>query len=210
MSRGRLEELDRPVGNGTVSVGVSGLPLTADLLGGAFSALPLAVALWWTYFVRDEQGAESVFSATPPERRWRLAAGGWRLAAGGWRLAMNACYYAFLPMLLGIAHLAAGVKKSLGHLTEQQHAGPAVAVASGVALFLAGDVAFLAALRLFPVAYRAAAVPVALATAMLGVHLSAVVELLALVAVLVAMLAAGARWAPCETRESPDSPATVA
>ncbi|MEU8982573.1 low temperature requirement protein A [Streptomyces sp. NPDC048309] len=54
---------------------------------------------------------------------------------------------AFLPMLLGIACLAAGAKKSLGHLTEHLHTAPAVALAGGVALFLAGDVAFRAVLR---------------------------------------------------------------
>lgn len=50
---------------------------------------------------------------------------------------MNAYYYAFLPMLLGVAFLAAGVKKSLGHLGDHLHTGPALALAGGVALFLA-------------------------------------------------------------------------
>jgi len=172
-----------------IGIGIGDRPLTADVFGGAFLALALAIALWWTYFVRDEHGAEAVFSTTPPERRWRLA--------------MNAYYYAFLPMLLGIAYVAAGVKTMLGHLTEQLHTGPAVALAGGVALFLTGDVAFRAVLRLFPVSFRAAAVPVAPATALLGVHLSAVAELLALVGVLVVMLTAEARWAPCEPTVSP-------
>jgi len=177
-----------------IGIGVGDLPLTADLFGGAFLALALAAALWWTYFVRDEHGAEAAFTATPPDRRWRLA--------------MNAYYYAFLPMLLGIAYCAAGVKKTLGHLTEHLHTGPAVALAGGVALFLAGDAAFRTVLRLLPVTYRAAAVPVTLATALLGVRLSAVVELFALVGVLVAMLGAEARWAPC--RSVKESPAAVA
>ncbi|WP_369263922.1 low temperature requirement protein A [Streptomyces sp. R35] len=177
-----------------IGIGIGNLPLTADLFGGAFLALALAAALWWTYFVRDEHGAEVAFTATAPDRRWRLA--------------MNAYYYAFLPMLLGIAYFAAGVKKTLGHLTEHLHTGPALALAGGVALFLAGDVAFRAVLRLFPVSYRAAAVPVALATALLGIRLSAVVELLALVGVLVAMLGAEARWSPC--RPAAESPAAVA
>ncbi|MGQ4385449.1 low temperature requirement protein A [Streptomyces sp. SAS_270] len=171
-----------------IGVGIGDQPLTAGLFGGAFLSLALAGALWWTYFVRDEDRAEAVFTATPPDRRWRLA--------------MNAYYYAFLPMLLGIAALAAGVKKSLGHLTEHLHTGPALALAGGVALFLAGDVAFRTVLRLLPVSHRAAAVPVVLATALLGVHLSAAAELLALVAVLVAMLAAEARWAPCTTADT--------
>ncbi|MGW3139579.1 low temperature requirement protein A [Streptomyces sp. NPDC001139] len=112
---------------------------------------------------------------------------------------MNAYYYAFLPMLLGIAYLATGVKKTLGHLTEHLHTGPALALAGGVALFLAGDVAFRAVLRLYPVRFRAAAAPAALAAALIGVHASAVAELLALVAVLVVMLAVEARAARSAT-----------
>lgn len=162
-----------------IGIGIGDLPFTANVFGGAFLALALASALWWTYFVRDEARAEVVFAATPQDRRWRLA--------------MNAYYYAFLPMLLGIAYLAAGVKKTLGHLTEQLHTGPAVAVAGGVALFLAGDVAFRAVLRLTPLTYRATTVPIALATALLGIHLSALAQLVALVALLVTMLTVEAR-----------------
>ncbi|MEU9391715.1 low temperature requirement protein A [Streptomyces sp. NPDC048324] len=164
-----------------IGTGIGDLPLTAGLFGGAFLSLALAVALWWTYFVRDEELAEAAFRATPAPSRWRLA--------------MNAYYYAFLPMLLGIAYLATGVKKTLGHLTEHLHTGPALALAGGVALFLAGDVAFRAVLRLYPVRFRAAAAPAALAAALIGVHASAVAELLALVAVLVVMLAVEARAA---------------
>ncbi|MFD8302925.1 low temperature requirement protein A [Streptomyces sp. NPDC059690] len=171
-----------------IGTGIGDLPLTPGLFGGAFLSLALAVALWWTYFVRDEELAEAAFRATPAPSRWRLA--------------MNAYYYAFLPMLLGIAYLATGVKKTLGHLTEHLHTGPALALAGGVALFLAGDVAFRAVLRLYPVRFRAAAAPAALATALIGVHASAVAELLALVAVLVVMLAIEARTAP-RTAETP-------
>ncbi|MGW7254451.1 low temperature requirement protein A [Streptomyces sp. NPDC054834] len=170
----------------SIGAGIGELPLTPGLFGGAFLALALAVALWWTYFMRDEEGAEAAFRATPPPYRWRLA--------------MNAYYYAFLPMLLGIAYLAAGVKKTLGHLTEELATGPALALAGGVALFLVGDVAFRRAMRLLPVRHRAVAAPVALAAAFLGVRWSAAVELVALVTVLVAMLAMEARWCTAERR----------
>ncbi|MGW7383043.1 low temperature requirement protein A [Streptomyces sp. NPDC054794] len=178
----------------SIGVGIGDLPLTAGLFGGAFLALALAVTLWWTYFVRDEEGAEASFRATPAPDRWRLA--------------MNAYYYAFLPMLLGIAFLAAGVKKALGHLTEHLHTGPALALAGGVVLFLVGDVAFRAAMRLRPLRFRATAAPVALATAFLGAGVFAVAELLALVAVLMTMLGAEARWGtPTERAREPESPA---
>lgn len=174
-----------------IGIGIGSRPLTVDLFAGAFLALALAGTLWWTYFVRDEHAAEETFTATPPDRRWRLA--------------MNAYYYAFLPMLLGIAYCATGVKKSLGHLGEHSGTGPALALAGGVALFLAGDVAFRWVLRLGPVTFRAAAVPVAAATALLGVGVAAVAELLSLVAVLVAMLGAEARFAH-HREEAPSRP----
>ncbi|MFF4358827.1 low temperature requirement protein A [Streptomyces sp. NPDC001604] len=170
-----------------IGTGIGELPLTPGLFGGAFLSLALAVALWWTYFVRDEEAAEAAFRNTPAPSRWRLA--------------MNAYYYAFLPMLLGIAYLATGVKKTLGHLTEHLHTGPALALAGGVALFLAGDAAFRTVLRLRPVRFRATAAPVPLAAALLGIHLSAVAELLALVGVLVVMLAVEAR--SCAVSEEP-------
>ncbi|GGU85208.1 low temperature requirement protein A [Streptomyces filipinensis] len=163
----------------SIGVGIGDLPLTPGLFCGAFLALALSVALWWTYFVRDEEAAEAAFRATPPPARWRLA--------------MNAYYYAFLPMLLGIACLAAGLKRTLGHLTQHPHTGPALALAGGVALFLVGDAAFRTALRLRPVRHRAAGAVLALATAAAGVRLPVYGELLLLVAVLVGMLAVEAR-----------------
>ncbi|MGW2703899.1 low temperature requirement protein A [Streptomyces sp. NPDC001340] len=163
----------------SIGVGIGDLPLTPGLFGGAFLALALAVALWWTYFVRDEEGAEAAFRATPAPQRWRLA--------------MNAYYYAFLPMLLGIAFLAAGVKKTLGHLTEHPHWGPALALAGGVALFLAGDAAFRATVNLRPIRYRAIASGLALLTSLPATHLPAYAGLLLLVAVLTGMLAVEAR-----------------
>jgi low temperature requirement protein LtrA len=164
----------------SIGVGIGDLPLTPGLFGGAFLALALAAALWWTYFVRDEERAEAAFRATPAPDRWRLA--------------MNAYYYAFLPMLLGIACLAAGVKTTLGHLGAPAHWGPALALAGGVALFLAGDAAFRGTMGLRPLGFRAGAAPVVLATAFLGVRVSVAGELVTLVAVLVAMLGAEARW----------------
>ncbi|MEU2063281.1 low temperature requirement protein A [Streptomyces sp. NPDC013455] len=177
----------------SIGVGIGDVPLTPGPVAGAFLALALAVALWWTYFVRDEEAAEAVFRGTPAPRRWRLA--------------MNAYYYAFLPMLLGIVFLAAGVKKTVGHLGDHPHWGPALALAGGVALFLAGDTAFRTALGLRPVRYRAVACALALLTAVPGTRLPAYALLLLLVAVLTGMLAAEARW--CTTAPAGRRPAGV-
>jgi low temperature requirement protein LtrA len=104
-------------------------------------------------------------------------------------------------MLLGVIVTAAGVKRSIGHVTEPLGTGPALALAAGVAIYLAGDVAFRRALGIRPVGYRAAAALVALGTLPLGVLVGAGVQLLGLVAVLVATMATEARWrvaAPAE------------
>ncbi|MER7823390.1 low temperature requirement protein A [Streptomyces sp. NPDC096097] len=171
-----------------IGIGVGSLPLSVGIAGGAFLALTITSAMWWMYFVRDEGRAEEVFERTPTERRFKLA--------------MVAYYYAFLPMLLGIAVFAAGVKKTIGHLGEHLHTGPAVALAGGVALYLTGDLAFRAALRIGPARYRAAALVLALATVPVGTSWTGAGQLVALACVLVGALAAEGRRSPAEPAEA--------
>jgi low temperature requirement protein LtrA len=90
--------------------------------------------------------------------------------------------------------IAAGVKRSIGHIAEQLGAGPALALAGGVAIYLTGDVAFRRTLGIRPVGYRAAAAMLALGTVALGVWVGAGAQLVALVAVLVAALVVEQRW----------------
>ncbi|MFE2140154.1 low temperature requirement protein A [Streptomyces sp. NPDC059456] len=169
-----------------IGIGTGSLPLSVGIAGGAFLALAVASALWWMYFVRDEGRAEEVFAETAPEKRFKLA--------------MLAYYYAFLPMLLGIAAFAAGVKKTIGHLGEHLHTGPALALAGGVAVYLAGDLAFRAVLGIGPARFRAAALVLALATVPAGTGAAGLWQLLALVVVLLAALWAEVRWTPgCTT-----------
>ncbi|MFD7079553.1 low temperature requirement protein A [Streptomyces sp. NPDC002181] len=165
-----------------IGIGTGSLPLSAGIAGGAFLALAVASALWWMYFVRDEGRAEEVFAATAPEKRFKLA--------------MLAYYYAFLPMLLGIAAFAAGVKKTIGHLGEHLHTGPALALAGGVAVYLAGDLAFRAVLGIGPARFRAAALVLVLATVPVGTGTAGLWQLVALVVVLLGALGAELRWSP--------------
>jgi low temperature requirement protein LtrA len=162
-----------------VGIGLGNVRLDLGLVVAAVLGLALAAGLWWTYFAGDEEGAERALAAAPPERRVRLA--------------NNAFFYAYIPMLLGIIAIAAGVKLSIGHVTEALGSGPALALAGGVAGYLAGDVAFRRTLGIRPVGHRAAAALLALATALLGVLVGVGVQLVALVAVLVATLAAERR-----------------
>ncbi|MEV0413788.1 low temperature requirement protein A [Streptomyces sp. NPDC050448] len=165
-----------------IGIGAGSLPLSVGIAAGAFLALATASALWWMYFVRDEGRAEEVFAATAPEKRFKLA--------------MLAYYYAFLPMLLGIAAFAAGVKKTIGHLGEHLDTGPALALAGGVAVYLAGDLAFRAVLGIGPARFRAAALVLVLATVPVGAATAGLWQLLALVVVLLGALGAEVRWTP--------------
>jgi low temperature requirement protein LtrA len=163
-----------------VGIGLGDVPLDLGLVSAAVLGLALAAGLWWTYFAGDEEGAEGALSAAAVDRRFRLA--------------HNAYFYAYIPMLLGVIVIAAGVKRSIGHVTDRLEPGPALALAGGVAIYLAGDVAFRRVLGIRPVRYRAAAAVAALGTVVLGLRLAAAVQLVALIVVLVAMLGAERRW----------------
>lgn len=164
-----------------IGIGAGHEALSFRLFGTVLLGLGLAAALWWSYFASDEERAERALES--------VAALNQRLL-----LAVRAYFFAYVPMLLGIIALAAGVKLSIGEVTHRLDPAPALTLAAGVALFLAGDVAFRRALRIRPLAYRAAAAAVALATAVLGIYAAAAVQLVALIAVLLGMLAPEARW----------------
>jgi low temperature requirement protein LtrA len=158
-----------------IGVGLGDVPLDLGLFVAAVLGLVLAAALWWSYFSGDEQAAERALSASSGHRRFRLA--------------HHAYFYAYVPMLVGVIVIAAGVKKSIGSMADRLDTAPALALAGGVAIYLAGDVAFRLGLGIRPVGYRAAAAVAALATVALGTSLAAVVQLVGLVGVLVAALA---------------------
>jgi low temperature requirement protein LtrA len=162
-----------------IGIGTGGLDLDASFFGAALLGLALVATLWWTYFGTDEAGALEALSAEPFARRGRLA--------------ISAYYQAFAPMLLGVVVIAAGVKKSLGHVNEELGGAAAVALAGGVALYLLGDVLFRHALGLRPIRYRAVAVVAASGTIALGVYVNGAVQVVALIAVIAAALVLEAR-----------------
>ena len=76
---------------------------------------------------------------------------------------LAAYFYAYIPMLLGIVATAAGLRNAIGHPGATLPAGPAIALAGGVTLFLAGDVAFRRVLGIGTPWFRALAAALALA-----------------------------------------------
>ncbi len=106
------------------------------------------------------------------------------------QLALGAYFYAYIPMLLGIVAIAAGLKTAVGHPGATLTAGPAVALAGGVTLFLAGDVMFRQVLRIGTPWYRAAAAAAVLVAWPVAVVVGAAAGIALLTAVVAAALAA--------------------
>jgi low temperature requirement protein LtrA len=160
-----------------IGIGATGLDVTFELALVAVVGLLLSAALWWTYFGGDDAAAENALHAMP--LRDRPLAG------------IDAFGYSHLAMLLGIIALAVGLKKATGHAYDALESAPALALAGGAALFLAGDVHFRWRLRLGTNTRRVGGALLALATIPLGTELAAVVQVGAL-AVVVAAAAASA------------------
>jgi len=133
-----------------VGIGAEGHPVTVSLALSAALGLALTAALWWAFFgtADDDRAARSLARANRADRP---------------RLVLVAYFYAYIPMLLGIVAIAAGLKTAIGHPGTALTAGPAVALAGGVTLFMAGDVLFRWVLRTGIPWYRAAAAAAALA-----------------------------------------------
>ena len=157
-----------------VGVAVSGQALTAGTVAAVMLGLALAATLWWTYFGGDDERAEVALTAAAPDRRAALTLAGY--------------FYATIPIVLGVVTIAAGLKLSIGHAADPLPPGPAVALASGAALFLGGAAALRRALGIGPIGLRLAGALLALPTIALGTWAAATAQLAALVALLAAVL----------------------
>jgi low temperature requirement protein LtrA len=153
-----------------IGIGAAHLPVDLALASVAVLALLLAACLWWAYFGGDDTRAEHALTAVPDDRR-------------GW-VAIQAFGYWHLLMLLGIIAMAAGLKDVVGHAFDPLDLAHALLLSGGVALFLAGDVLFRHTLHIGPGRLRALAATLALATTPLGLAVSAIAQLAALVIVL--------------------------
>jgi len=173
-----------------IGVGTAGQVITTSLVISAALGLALAAALWWSYFgVGDDDRAEQAMTRADPAARPGLA--------------LAAFFYAYIPLLLGIVAVAAGVKRAIGHAGSTLPYPACLALAGGVALYLAGDVAFRHALRIGGQRYRAAAAVAALAVSGVGVWLSVAAEIALLAVIVVAALVLERRAAPSPAARPP-------
>jgi low temperature requirement protein LtrA len=165
-----------------IGAGTGGQRVTVTLALSAALGLALTAALWWAFFgTGDDDAAEAAMTAADPALRPRLA--------------LSAYFYAYIPMLLGIVAIAAGLKRAIGHLGATLPAGPALALAVGVALFLAGDATFRQVLRIGSPRYRAGAAAVALVAWPVAVGVAAAAGIVLLTVVVAVALAAEGRTA---------------
>ena len=170
-----------------IGIGAADHPVTFGLVAPAALGLALAAALWWAYFgVSDDDRAEEAMTRADPAVRPALA--------------LNAYFYAYIPMLLGIITLAAGVKKALGEATAAADYRTSLALGAGVALYLAGDAAFRHVLRIGTQRSRIVGAAAALAASSVGVTWSVAAELALLTAIVAAALVADRETAAAGAR----------
>jgi low temperature requirement protein LtrA len=112
----------------TIGVGASGRPLDAELVGAVTLGLLIAVGLWWTYF--------DSFAATAEERL--------RHHEDPVLAAADAYSYLHLLLVAGIIIFAVGEKFAIRDVGEPLGDAARLALCGGVALYLAGHVAFRA------------------------------------------------------------------
>lgn len=165
------------IGESIVSLG-SGLD-AADvrwpLIRSVVLGFALCAAIWWSDFDGDDARAERALEAVPEDRRARVALFAYR--------------YSHLGMIAGIVGLAAGLHDSVAHLGGRREANHASLLAGGVALYLLSDKWFRRTLALGRSHWRRIAALAALATIPIGSRASSALQVAALAAVLVAMLA---------------------
>ena len=122
------------LGESVVAIGAGVVPgrhggLDAEVVLAAVVATALVVALWWLYFdVVALVAARRLEHTTPGRERNEVA--------------RDAFSYLHLPMVAGIALVAFGLKKTLGHVEDGLATVPALALLGGTSLYLLATVAF--------------------------------------------------------------------
>jgi low temperature requirement protein LtrA len=154
-----------------VGIGLGTAALPAGRIITALLGLALAASLWWLYFNGDEERAAHAMERAPEERRpW---------------LAVQAFGYIFLPILGGIVVVAAGMKLAVVAYDEPAALSTALFLSIGVAAYALGLVLFRWLLRSGPLTIRTTIAVLVLPTALIGIAITPLAQLAAIVAILV-------------------------
>ena len=168
------------LGESIVAVGAAGPMLDLRFILAAVLGLILTAILWWFYFAHDEEVARSTMLARPNAEQLRQALGGF--------------FYAFIPMLFGIILLATGIKASIEHLTTRLDVSHAFAFGGGVSLYLIGTTIFRRVSGIAEVNYRYVTGILALLTGFVGSNLSAALQFICLILILIGLILTESRW----------------
>jgi low temperature requirement protein LtrA len=166
------------LGESVVAVGIGARDLLPNvgLFLVALLGLALAAELWWTYFAKTEALAENALRSASLVDRVQMALGGY--------------FYAYVPMLLGVVTIAAGVKLSLAHISEPAELAAALLLGGGVAVYVIGDTAFRRAMRIPIGRGHLPVIALAPMTAAVGTLVGTWAQLISLVLIVLAMLIA--------------------
>jgi low temperature requirement protein LtrA len=165
------------LGESIVAIGAGAKAATsAGIVAAAVLGVVVAAALWWVYF--------DVVAIVAGRRLARAEEGRERN-----EIARDSYSYLHFPMIAGIALIAVGIKRTIGHVDDPLKLIPAVALLGGAALYLLAHVAFR--LRNMRTLNRRRLVCAIVLLALLpaGVTLPALVTLAILAALLVALIA---------------------
>jgi low temperature requirement protein LtrA len=168
------------LGESVVAIGMGvGLGhVTAGTIAVIVLALALPATLWWTYFT-DSPATEAALAADEPSPRVRLA-----LRAG----------LSHIPLMLGIVIAAAGIHGAVAHPGHSVSWASAVALAGGVAVFLAGIILIRQAVHGAGLRSRVITGVAVLATIPAGAVVTGGLQLILLVLVMLTMLIADRRY----------------
>ncbi len=176
----------------SIGVGAANEPVTPALVLAAVLTLALNAALWWSYFAQDGQRSEHAL---------RSVSGGERA-----RMALYAFGYAHLIMIASIVLLATGIKQLIAQLYQPTSFATSALLASGIALYLLGDVLFRRAVRIPSCRLRLGMAAGSLLTIALGVWAGGLVQVSGLLVLFVIMLSwehAAAKLASRDVAQEP-------
>jgi low temperature requirement protein LtrA len=158
----------------SIGVGAANEPVTFTLVLAAMLTLALNAALWWSYFSQDEQRAEHALRSVSGSERARMA--------------LYAFGYAHLLMIAGIVVLATGIKQEIARLYEPTLFTTSVLLASGIALYLLGDVLFRRMIHIPSSQVRLGMAAISLLTIVVGLWLGGLAQVSVLLLSFVIML----------------------
>ncbi|MFG6502291.1 low temperature requirement protein A [Microbacterium sp. P05] len=163
-------------GETIVSVGVGATlhPAGLPVVTGVVLCVGIVASLWWYYFAGDGDDAEARFTSTDGGRRERLA--------------LSAFGLDHYLMIFGVVLFSSGVSLTIENVFARPSPVAAWLLASGIALYLLADARYRQELALGPTAFRYCGSLIALPTAFIGLAAPAAIELVAQLAVLVAVI----------------------